>query len=72
MDKRFEALQEQIDKRFKTLQEQMDKRFDAQYKEIKKISVGIGSLGRRSGKSLENTILANLKDEIIQEDIDAS
>jgi hypothetical protein len=79
MDKRFEALQAQMDKRFEAmdkrfeaLQAQMDKRFEAQYKEIMKISVAIGSLGRRSGKSLENTILAILNDEIIKENIDVS
>ncbi len=67
-DKRFEA----IDKRFEALQAQMDKRFEAQHEDIMKISVAIGSLGRRSGKSLENTILAILNDEIIKENIDAS
>ncbi|MHA1439658.1 MAG: DUF3782 domain-containing protein [Promethearchaeota archaeon] len=79
MDKRFEALQKQmnerfeaIDRRFEALQKQMNERFEAQYKEIQKVSVAIGALGRRSGKALENTILAILKDKLIQENIDAS
>jgi hypothetical protein len=72
MDKRFEAMQAQMDKRFEAMQAQMDKRFDIQHKELMNISVAIGALGRRSGKSLENTILAILNDEIIKENIDAS
>ena len=72
MDKRFEAVQAQMDKRFEAVQAQMDKRFEAQHKDIMKISVAIGSLGRRSGKSLESTILAILNDETIKENIDAS
>ena len=67
-NKRFEALQEQMDKRF----EQMDKRFEAQNKDIKYIKAAVGSLGRRSGKALENTILELLNDKLIKENINTS
>jgi len=72
MDKRFEAMQEQMDKRFEAMQEQMDKRFEAQNKDIKYIKAAVGSLGRRSGKALENTILELLNDKLIKENINTS
>ncbi|GAG22003.1 unnamed protein product [marine sediment metagenome] len=70
-DKRFEVM----NKRF----EAMDKRFEeATYerkeisKKVSEISVAIGSLGDRSGKILEDTIIEILNDELIKENIPVS
>ncbi len=63
-DKRFE----QMNKRF----EYMDKRFDEARKDRLELKVSIGSLGRRSGKNLENAILELLNEKLIQENIQAS
>ena len=60
------------DNEFKALQAQRDRRFEVQHEEIMKISLAIDYLGRKSDKSLENTILTILNDELIKENIDAS
>jgi hypothetical protein len=70
MDKRFNATQERMDKRFNTMQEQMDKRFDEVYTEIKHVQVSIDSLGDRSGKALENTILELLRAQLVENHVD--
>jgi len=85
MDKRFEMMDkrfEMMDKRFESMDkrfESMDRRFEEaknERKEINKkvseISVAIGSLGDRSGKALEDTIIEILNDELIRENIPTS
>jgi len=77
MDKRFDAMQRQMDKRFEAMQQQMDKRFEAVYKrfddvdkELKTIRVSIDSLGERSGRALEETILELLRDQLIENHVE--
>ncbi|MBD3342350.1 MAG: hypothetical protein GF353_24835 [Candidatus Lokiarchaeota archaeon] len=67
-DRRFEA----VDKRFETLIEQMNRGFEQARKERFQIDAKLESLGRRSGVSLENTILYLLQDKLIQENIQES
>jgi hypothetical protein len=62
MDKRFEAM----DKRF----EAVYKRFDGVDKELKTIRVSIDSLGERSGRALEETILELLRDQLVENHVD--
>ena len=66
MDKRFEAM----DKRFEAMQQQMDKRFDGVDKDLKTIRVSIDSLGERSGRALEETILELLRDQLLENHVE--
>lgn len=59
---------EHSDRRF----EEINRRFEDASKERKLIDVKIDSLGRRSGASLENSILYLLQDNLIQENIKGS
>lgn len=68
----IERVIEQSDKRFETLILQINKEFSEVKNEIKKIQVAVGSIGDRSGKALEDTIIELLSDKIIQENIQAS
>jgi len=70
MDKRFEAMQQQMDKRFEAMQQQMDKRFDGVDKDLKTIRVSIDSLGERSGRALEETILELLRDQLLENHVE--
>ncbi len=63
-DRRFEAM----DKRF---EEATNERKDLRLK-ISEVSVAFGSLGDRSRKVLEDTIIEILNDELIRENIPAS
>ncbi len=63
-DKRFEAM----DRRF---EEATNERKDLRLK-ISELSVAIGSLGDKSGKVLEDSIIEILNDELIKENIPAS
>ena len=66
IDKRFEAM----DKRFEAMQQQMDKRFDGVDKDLKTIRVSIDSLGERSGRALEETILELLRDQLLENHVE--
>lgn len=75
IDKRFEATDkrfEAMDKRFEALINQINKGFEAAHRERSLITARLDSFTGRSGKSLENTILYLLNDELIQENIQAS
>ncbi|MHA1491881.1 MAG: hypothetical protein ACTSRI_19785 [Promethearchaeota archaeon] len=68
MDKRFEAM----DKRFEALIMQMSRGFEEVKAEIKKVRVMTSSIGDRSGKALEKTIIELLNNKLIQENIQAN
>ncbi|MEX2680496.1 MAG: DUF3782 domain-containing protein, partial [Candidatus Sigynarchaeota archaeon] len=59
-----------MDKRFEAMQQQMDKRFDLVTKELKTLRVSIDSLGDRSGRALEETILELLRDQLVENHVE--
>ncbi len=74
-DKRFEAMQKEMDKRFDETTKRfdlLDDRSDTLENKVDAIDVAIGTLGNRSGKSLEKSILNVLKNKLIQENIQTS
>ena len=66
VDNRFEELIDSMNKRF----EAVDKRFEGVIREMKEIRVAVDSLGSRSGKALENTILELMKDQLLDNDVE--
>lgn len=65
MERRFEALQEEMDRRFQALQQEMDRRFELQARvladhsrQLRRLTVGLGSLGRRFGLGFEEPVRA--------------
>ena len=76
MDRRFEALQqdmdrrfEAVDRRFEALQREMDRRFELQARilaehgrTLRRMEVGLGSLGRRFGKGFEEAVRATIEE----------
>ena len=75
ISKKVSELIDHSDRRF----EEMDRHFEGATNErkaltlkISEINVAIGSLGNRSGKLLEDTIIEILNDELIRENISAS
>lgn len=69
MDRRFEALQREMDLRFEALQREMDRRFGAvdrrfelQAAVLRRMEVGLGSLGRRLGRGFEEAVRATVEE----------
>jgi len=76
VDRRFEALQqdmdrrfEAVDRRFEALQREMDRRFELQARilaehgrTLRRMEVGLGSLGRRFGKGFEEAVRATIEE----------
>ncbi len=65
MERRFEVLQQDMDRRFEALQKEMDRRFELQARvlaehsrELRRVTVGLGSLGRRFGLGFEEAVRA--------------
>jgi hypothetical protein len=58
MDERFRALQEEMDRRF----ELVDRRFEQQAKILRRMEVGMGSLGLRFGKGFEEAVRATVEE----------
>jgi len=72
MDRRFEAVDrrfEAMDRRFEALQREMDRRFELQARilaehsrTLRRMEVGLGSLGRRFGKGFEEAVRATIEE----------
>ena len=76
VDRRFEALQremdrrfEAVDRRFEALQREMDRRFELQARilqvhgrALRRLEVGLGSLGRRFGKGFEEAVRTTIEE----------
>ncbi|MEW5767630.1 MAG: hypothetical protein AB1797_08405 [bacterium] len=65
--KEFQSYREAIDRRF----DAVDKRLDAMDIQIKEVKAAVGSLGRRSGINLEETILSIFEKQLEWRNIDA-
>ncbi|MHA1728646.1 MAG: hypothetical protein ACTSWY_07920 [Promethearchaeota archaeon] len=83
-NKRFETLQKRMDdrfeesnkrfeesnKRFEAFQKRVDNRFNKQDLKLLEIQASVGSLGDRSGKALQETILELMREQLIRSDLD--
>ncbi|MHA1381242.1 MAG: DUF3782 domain-containing protein [Candidatus Helarchaeota archaeon] len=59
-----------MDRRFEALQQQMDKRFEMLIDEIRVLKVAVGTIGDREGKAFERTIKEILNKSIQKKFID--
>ena len=66
MDKRFDALQQDMDKRFDAMQKDMDRRFDDQKDWVGTV---VGGFQRRAGRSLEDAVAGTLRVALRRKDI---
>jgi len=77
MDKRFDALQQDMDKRFDAMQKDIDKRFDAMQKDMDRrfddqkdwVGTVVGGFQRRAGRSLEDAVAGTLRVALRRKDI---